>query len=378
MTPERWQQIKELLHQAQELAPDERSAFLAHSCSSDHALRQEVETLLSSSDEARSRFLENSPWQVTLTPGTKLGDYEVQKLLGSGGMGEVYRARDLRLRRDVAIKVLPSLLSSEKERLRRFEQEAQAAAALNHPNILAVFQMGTYEGAPYLVSELLEGETLREQLKRGPLSVRKAIEYGIQIARGLAAAHEKGIVHRDLKPENLFVTKDGRLKILDFGLAKLTQPRSSSDSDPKLTQGTEPGVVMGTVGYMAPEQVRGQTADHRADIFALGAILYEMLAGKRAFQKPTSAETMSAILNEDPPGISQVTANIPPALQRVVHRCLEKNPEQRFQSASDLAFALDALSDSAGSSDRATASRSATGAGKHWKIIVPVTVALLA
>ena len=212
---------------------------------------------------------------VTLTSGTKLGEYEVKSLLGSGGMGEVYRARDSRLGRDVAIKVLP-LLATDSDRLRRFEQEARAAAALNHPNILAVFQMGTYEGAPYLVSELLEGETLREQLKRGPLSVRKAIEYGVQIAHGLAAAHEKGIVHRDLKPENLFVTRDGRVKILDFGLAKLTQPRSSSDSATKLTQVTEPGVVMGTVGYMAPEQVRGQTTDHRADIFAFGATLYEI------------------------------------------------------------------------------------------------------
>ena len=350
MTPERWQQIRDVLEKALELAPGERSAFLNSACSSDQSLRQEVETLLASSDDVRSSFLQSSTLRVTLTPGTKLGDYEVKSLLGSGGMGEVYRARDSRLGRDVAIKVLPSFLSADSDRLRRFEQEARAAAALNHPNILAVHQMGTYEGAPYLVSELLEGETLREQIKRGRLSVRKAIDYGVQIARGLAAAHEKGIVHRDLKPENLFVTKDGRVKILDFGLAKLTQPQSGSEHAAlTLTKGTEAGVVMGTVGYMSPEQVRGQTADHRADIFAFGAILYEMLAGKRAFQKPTSAETMTAILNEDPPGISQVTTNIPPALQRVVHRCLEKNPEQRFQSASDLAFALDALSESAGS-----------------------------
>jgi serine/threonine protein kinase/Tol biopolymer transport system component len=345
MTPERWQQIRDVLERALELAPGERSTFLNQACSSDSSLRQEVETLLASSDHVRSSFLQSTPLRAPLTSGTKVGEYEVKSMLGAGGMGEVYRARDARLGRDVAIKVLPSLFSADSERLRRFEQEARAAAALNHPNILAVFQMGTYEGAPYLVSELLEGETLREQIKRGPLSVRKATDYGVQIARGLAAAHEKGIVHRDLKPENLFVTNDGRVKILDFGLAKLTQPQTSSEHDaPTLTAETEAGVVMGTVGYMAPEQVRGQTADHRADIFAFGAILYEMLAGKRAFQKPTSAETMSAILNEDPPGISQMAANIPPALQRVVHRCLEKNPEQRFQSASDLAFALDALS----------------------------------
>jgi eukaryotic-like serine/threonine-protein kinase len=350
MTPERWQQIRDVLEKALELTPGQRPAFLDRACLSDPSLRQEVEILLASNEDVRSSFLQSSSLRVTITPGTKLGDYEVKSLLGSGGMGEVYRARDSRLGRDVAIKVLPSFLSADSDRLRRFEQEARAAAALNHPNILAVHQMGTYEGAPYLVSELLEGETLREQIKRGRLPIRKSIDYGVQIARGLAAAHEKGIVHRDLKPENLFSTKDGRLKILDFGLAKLTQPQSSSgDNAITLTKGTEAGMVMGTVGYMAPEQVRGQTADHRADIFAFGAILYEILAGKRAFQKPTSAETMTAILNEDPPGISQVTTNIPPALQRVVHRCLEKNPEQRFQSASDLAFALDALSENAGS-----------------------------
>ena len=345
MTPERWQQIRDLLEKVLEAAPQQRSALLQRACASDDSLRQEVETLLAASDDVRSSFLQSARPRVTLTPRTKLGEYEVKSLLGSGGMGEVYRARDSRLGRDVAIKVLPSALSADPERLRRFEQEARAAAALNHPNILAVFQMGTYEGAPYLVSELLDGETLREQNKRGKLAMRKAIDYGVQIAHGLAAAHEKGIVHRDLKPENLFVTKDGRLKILDFGLAKLTQPQSGAEhSAPTLNERTEAGVVMGTVGYMAPEQVRGQTADHRADVFAFGAILYEMLAGKRAFQKPTSADTMSAILNEDPPGISHVTSNIPPALQRVVHRCLEKSPEQRFQSASDLAFALDALS----------------------------------
>jgi eukaryotic-like serine/threonine-protein kinase len=291
---------------------------------------------------------------MQLAAGTKLDVYEILGPLGAGGMGEVYRARDLSLKREVAIKILPAYVSQEPDRLRRFEQEAQATAALNHPNILAVHQFGTFDGAPYLASELLVGDTLREALDRGPLSVRKTIDYGVQIAHGLAAAHDKGIVHRDLKPENLFITKDGRIKILDFGLAKLKQqPNSSEGADgpaPTQTKQTEPGVVMGTVGYMSPEQVRGKTVDHRTDIFAFGAILYEMLAGKRAFQRPTSAETMTAILNEDPAGISQVAQNTPPGLQRVVHRCLEKNPEQRFQSASDLAFALEALSDSGSAS----------------------------
>ncbi len=260
-------------------------------------------------------------------------------------MGEVYCARDTRLDRDVAIKILPELVSSEPERLQRFETEAKAAAALNHPNILAVYQMGTYAGVPYLVSELLEGKTLAETIRRGPLPLRKAIDYGVQIAHGLAAAHAKGIVHRDLKPDNLFVTKDGRIKILDFGLAKVIQPKEISvHQAPTLTM---PGVAMGTVGYMAPEQVRGLATDHRADIFAFGAILYEMVMGQRTFKKSTDADTISAILNEEPAPISELSPDTPLAMDRVIRRCLEKNPEQRFQSASDLAFALEAVADPA-------------------------------
>src|SRR5271165_2545680 len=300
---------------------------------------------------------------MSLAPGTKLDSYEVLGLLGAGGMGEVYRARDPVLKREVAIKVLPSFVSRDPDRLRRFEQEAQAAAALNHPNILAVYQFGVFESAPYMVSELLEGSTLRELLRHGAIPIRKAIDYGVQIAHGLAAAHDKGIVHRDLKPENLFVTKDGRVKILDFGLAKLTQRQPEPDgAAPTMTAGTDPGLVMGTAGYMSPEQVRGQPVDHRTDIFALGAILYEMLAGKRAFHRSTSAETMTAILNDDPPSISQIVQTAPPGLQRVIHRCLEKNPEQRFHSASDLAFALEALSDS-GSAPAAALPR---GSRSRW------------
>lgn len=271
--------------------------------------------------------------------------YEILAIVGAGGMGEVYRARDSRLNRDVAIKVLPGFSTSEPERLHRFEQEARAAAALNHPNILAVYQMGIYQGAPYLVSELLEGENLRDRLKRGAMPLRKVIDYGVQIAKGLAAAHEKGIIHRDLKPENLFLTRDGQVKILDFGLARLTQPKMSTLSQAPHEVQTIPGMMMGSMGYMSPEQVRGQAADQRSDIFTFTAVLYEMLTGQRAFQKATSIDAMSAILNEEPPPLLQVRPELPAGLERVLHRGLEKNPEQRFQSASDLGFALEAFSD---------------------------------
>ena len=242
------------------------------------------------------------------------------------------------LKRDVAVKVLPRALSLDADRLRRFEQEALATAALNHPNILAVFDIGTHQGAPYVVSELLEGETLRDRLRSGPLATRKALDHATQIALGLAAAHEKGIIHRDLKPENLFVTKDGRVKILDFGLAKLTQPDPAVHTSlPTMTHATEAGVVMGTAGYMSPEQVRGIAVDARSDIFSFGAILYEMLAGKRAFHGDTNADTMSAILKEDPTDLTETGRNVSPALERIVQHCLEKNPEGRFHSASGIA-----------------------------------------
>jgi len=261
-------------------------------------------------------------------------------------MGEVYRARDERLKRDVAVKVLPASYSQDADRLRRFEREAQAAGGLNHPNITAVYDIGTHDGAPYVVTELLEGETLSSALAGGKLAQRKAIDYALQIAHGLAAAHEKGIVHRDLKPENLFVLKDGRVKILDFGLAKLTQTEAGPEATslPTVTGGTEPGVVLGTLGYMSPEQVKGKPADARSDIFSFGAILHEMLSGRRAFHGESAAEAMSAILREEPPDLSVTNQNISPGLERIVRHCIEKNPEQRFHSAHDVAFALEALS----------------------------------
>ena len=293
---------------------------------------------------------------MNLTSGSKLGPYEIVAPLGAGGMGEVYRARDSRLKREVAIKVLPPAFSRDADRLRRFEQEALATAALNHPNILAVFDIGTNEGSPYVVSELLEGETLRERMRGGPIPVRKTLDYALQTAHGLAAAHEKGIVHRDLKPENVFITKDGRVKILDFGLAKLTQPESGDHTSlPTMTNATEAGVVLGTMGYMSPEQVRGAAVDARSDIFSFGAILYEMISGKRAFHRETAADTMSAILKEEPPDLSETNRNVSPALDRIVQHCLEKSPEQRFHSASDIAFDLEHLSGVSGTTARTTA-----------------------
>jgi serine/threonine protein kinase len=299
---------------------------------------------------------------MPIEPGTKLGRYEVRSQIGAGGMGEVYLARDPKIGRDVAIKVLPSALATDKERLARFEQEAQAAGSLNHPNILAIYDVATEDGSLYVVSELLEGETLRDIIGGTPLPVRKALNFGLQAAHGLAAAHEKGIIHRDLKPENLFVTVDGRLKILDFGLAKLTETNGEeSKSDlPTRKVNTDAGAVMGTVGYMSPEQLRGKPVDQRTDIFSFGTVLYEMLSGQKAFQKDSTADTISSILREDPPELSGTNKNVDPGLERVVHRCLEKNREQRFHSASDLAFALESLTGSQSRVDTAAVTGSSS------------------
>jgi Tol biopolymer transport system component len=282
---------------------------------------------------------------MAISPGTKLGPYEIVAPLGAGGMGEVYRATDTRLARDVAIKVLPASLSNDGDRLRRFEQEAKTIAALNHPNILGLHDIGAYQGAPFLVSELLEGETLRQKIEQGPIPTRRAVEYALGIALGLAAAHAKGIVHRDLKPENVFITRDGRVKILDFGLAKLVREEHSLETAITLTSPTTtPGMIMGTIGYMSPEQVKGEPSDARSDIFSFGAVWYEMLTGKRAFKRDTTVETMTAILKEEPPELTDTGWMGPAGLPKIVSRCLEKDPDRRFQSASDLAFAIESLS----------------------------------
>jgi Tol biopolymer transport system component/tRNA A-37 threonylcarbamoyl transferase component Bud32 len=309
---------------------------------------------------------------MALSPGTKLGPYEIVASIGAGGMGEVYRAKDARLGREVAIKVLPASLTKDPDRLRRFEQEARAVAALNHPNILGIHDIGEQDGSPYIVSELLEGASLRAELEQGRFSARKAVDYAVQMAQGLSAAHEKNIVHRDLKPENVFITREGRVKILDFGLAKLAPNAAGSDAEgADATMATmaavqnvptEAGTVMGTAGYMAPEQVRGGAVDSRTDIFAYGSVLYEMVSGQRAFRRDTAAETMTAILKEDPPEFDDMTNPVSPALERIVRRCLEKKPEQRFQSAKDLAFALEAISGTTSTSKVAAASVAAADA----------------
>ena len=318
---------------------------------------------------------------MTIETGAKLGRYEIRSKLGAGGMGEVYRARDSQLGRDVAVKVLPTIVSTDPDRLRRFEQEACAASALNHPNILVVHDIGAHDGTIYVVSELLEGETLRKRIGGTPLGQRRAIDYALQIANGLAAAHEKGIIHRDLKPDNIFITNDGRVKILDFGLAKLTQLDGiQSQTDiPTRRVDTDPGVVMGTVGYMSPEQLKGRAVDQRSDVFSFGAILYEMLSGRRAFHGESAAETMSAILKEDPPELSDTNRSVSPALERLVNHCLEKNPEGRFHSARDVAFALEAVSGSAVASETMTAQSlvTTTSRARQWLPWALVAVGLL-
>ena len=280
--------------------------------------------------------------------GDRIGRFEILAPIGAGGMGEVYRARDPQLQREVAIKVLPALFSASAERRRRFEQEARAAGSLNHPNILTVHDVGLHEASSYIVTELLDGETLRARMQGRPLSARKSVEYAIQIARGLAAGHERGIVHRDIKPDNLFVTSEGRIKILDFGLAKLLGDDSSGNTETVTVGDEERGPVRGTVGYMSPEQARGLRVDHRTDIFSFGAVFYEMLTGFPPFRRATSADTLNAILFEEPPDLPQA-AGVTPSLDRIVRHCLEKKPEERFQSIRDLIFDLESRQESTGS-----------------------------
>jgi serine/threonine protein kinase/Tol biopolymer transport system component len=304
---------------------------------------------------------------MQIAPGTRFGPFEILSLVGAGGMGEVYRARDTRLHRDVAIKVLTPFFVGDEGAAARFEREARAVAALNHPNILALHDIGREGSTAFAVTELLEGSPLRERLASGPLPVRKVIEYGVQIAGALAAAHDRGIVHRDIKPENIFVTADGRIKLLDFGLARVTPAVDTVSATLQKPNLTAPGAIFGTPGYMAPEQVRGASIDHRADIFSLGAVLYEMLAGHKSFDGETIADSMHAILHADPAPIDR---DIPPHLDRIVRRCLEKHPNERFQSARDLAFALETAATASGQQP------SAAKVPSRWKFVALAAAAL--
>lgn len=356
MTPERWRQVDKLLEEALELEAGERSAFLDQACAGDEALRRKVEALLAAHERAEG-FIETPAMEVAARAlagqahsmvGRQLGRYRILSLLGAGGMGEVYHARDARLNREVAIKVLPPHLAEDSAALARFEREARAVAALSHPNILAIHDFGAEHGLVYAVMELLDGQTLRQRLSASPLGWREAVEIGAAVAEGLAAAHAKGVIHRDLKPENIFLIRDGRVKILDFGLARVKTPISRhptpvNTSSSTLPNVTEPGTVMGTVGYMSPEQVRGEDADSPSDIFSLGCVLHEMVTGRRAFARPTPVETMAAILQDQPPKFSEVGITAPAELELLVTHCLEKEARDRFHSARDLRFVLQAL-----------------------------------
>jgi eukaryotic-like serine/threonine-protein kinase len=353
VNPELWRRAEELFHAALERPPEERRAFLDAACGEDSELRRLVETLVSKDEHAGAFLEESAPADLTDARGARAslvgrhyGPYHITSLLGAGGMGEVYRARDTRLGRDVAVKVLPQEFASDPDRLRRFEQEARAIAALDHANILVLYDVGTHEGAPYIVTQLLEGESLRDRLQTGPLPPRTAVELAVQIAQGLSAAHSKGIVHRDLKPGNVFITKEGHVKILDFGLAKLAAERSLGEAAQATTvaEATGVGARLGTLGYMSPEQVRGQAVDQRSDIFSFGCVLYEMLVGRSPFRRETAADTASAILTEDPAPVAGTGQTIEPALREIVVRCLEKRAEGRFSSAHDVALALQAVS----------------------------------
>jgi Tol biopolymer transport system component len=332
MQADRWKQIQELYEAAIALPTEKRAAFLEQACTDDAGLRGEVRSLLAQNTDS---FLESAPLSAikTLSAGAKLGSFEILELIGRGGMGEVYRARDSRLKRDVAVKVLPAVLARDPDRIARFEREARTAGGLNHPNIVAVHEIGRDEDTYWIVTELVAGESLAKVVERGPMAVGKALEIATQIADGIAAAHGAGIVHRDLKPANVMVTRDRRVKILDFGLA--LRRRMSQDST--TLEMTDEGTVLGTAGYMSPEQVRGETVDHRSDLFSFGVVLYEMLSGKRAFAGGSSVEVMNAVLKDQP---AALPASVPPALALIVRRCLEKEPDRRFQSAADLGFAL--------------------------------------
>src|SRR5499426_954937 len=371
MSPEQWKKLDALFHEVLELQGEARAIHLAKVCRDDEELREEAMRLIAA-HEREGSFIDSpifaGPEGLTNDEdnespvGRRIGPYQVVSLLGQGGMGKVYLSEDVRLERKVALKLLPAAVTQNPDRLLRFEREAKAASALNHPNILTIHEIGEAEGAHYIVSEFVEGETLRDQMRRGPLSLTAALDVARQVAEALAAAHAAGIVHRDIKPENVMARPDGLIKVLDFGLAKLTEmriadrglrieeaemPVRTSQDNPQSAicnpHSTEPGVVMGTVSYMSPEQARGLKVDHRTDIFSLGVMLYEMISGRRPFEGATTADVIAAILDKEPAPLTALKKAAPSELERIIRHCLEKNPGQRYQSARDLASDLKAV-----------------------------------
>jgi TolB-like protein len=371
MTPDRWARVKEVFHSALHQEPGARQALVAAACQGDADLEREVGALLEQHEQAGG-FLEPParsaagiplPVECVFQPGRRLGPYDVLALIGTGGMGEVYRARDTRLDREVAIKVLPVAMAEDPDALVRFTRETKAVAALSHPSILAIHDVGLEDGVSYAVMELLQGQSLRSHLAAAPVGWRQAVEVGAAVADGLAAAHGKGIVHRDLKPENIFLTSDGQVKILDFGLARAQELVERNDAAEEETREllTRPGMVLGTVGYMSPEQLRGAAADGRSDIFALGCVLYEMVSGRRPFGGPTPAEAIASVLKEEPRPLSRTPTAVPHQLQDVIGHCLKKKPADRFQSARDLSFAL--------RSTLTGATAAPTGVAQPWRAV---------
>src|SRR5262245_46869362 len=398
MKPEQWRQVDQLFQAALERAPEDRAAFISEACGDDDSLRREVEALLASDGQAES-FMD-APAYVVAAPlivgddaqpllGKSLGHYRIISLVGKGGMGEVYRAEDTRLRREVAIKVLPADFGEDADRLRRFEQEAQAASALNHPNIITIHEMGEAEGARYIVTEYVAGETLRQRLTRSPqqkMEPKEAVEVIVQIAAALSAAHEAGITHRDIKPENVMVRPDGLVKVLDFGLAKLSErpaaaPEVDSGAEKTARLSTEPGIVMGTMSYMSPVLARGQKGDQRTDIFSLGVMLYEMVAGRRAFEGATTNDVVAALLTADPAPLSQRCAETPAELEQITKKCLAKDREARYQTAKELIAELKMLSSGGKAGEKAAKRKiEAAGAGfglRHWTVVAAIAVVLM-
>jgi eukaryotic-like serine/threonine-protein kinase len=361
MTPERHQQIGQIFHAALELEPGQRAAFLAQACAGDEALRREVESLIASREQAEA--------SVSALIGQRIGHYQILSLLGAGGMGEVYLAEDQSLRRKVALKLLPGRFTQEADRVRRFEQEARAASALNHPNILTIHEIGQVDGRHYLVTEFIDGQTLRQRMKSARLEIREALDVAVQVASALAAAHEAGIVHRDVKPENVMLRRDGYVKVLDFGLAKLTEPRVQAIDTAALTAAevsTEAGVVMGTVHYMSPEQARGQKVDGRSDIFSLGVVLYEMIAGRVPFEGKTSSDVIAALLAKEPLPLTQFLPEVPVEMERIMTKALQKDREERYQTIKDVLRDLKALYQELERAKELTVTSTVSAPGLRW------------